>query len=328
MRILDQNFEGVKELDHAIAKDLAQYFDFDFVTKNINDYQLWFNNLKKIAFQNLGLAHSVLHNQTAHNCVEIAFNETALPEFDRSYSQNIAGHSFLTLSSKSKHDSIKFDGKQLSGTKYWISNAKAADFVVMACLNSISKVKKIHYIFIDLKLVEHKITGDEYQPLGMNVATPFNLELDIDVPEHWIITNDHNRDDFYLASYFHNYGLICNYISCAKKLLALCRSQNYDVGYELDKLELNLKISETLFEQSIEKLFDKNTKTKFYFFNNQYQFARKNLIDVTKFFIELGSSSLLDSKSPASQVVRDSLMMTSHLVNLYNHMNNAITRFF
>jgi len=143
MRILDQNFEGVKELDHAIAKDLAQYFDFDFVTKNINDYQLWFNNLKKIAFQNLGLAHSVLHNQTAHNCVEIAFNETALPEFDRSYSQNIAGHSFLTLSSKSKHDSIKFDGKQLSGTKYWISNAKAADFVVMACLNSISKVKKI-----------------------------------------------------------------------------------------------------------------------------------------------------------------------------------------
>jgi hypothetical protein len=329
MKVLDQNFESTKEFDRTVIKDLANFFDFDFLNKNPEEYQLWFANLKKLAFQNLGLAHSVIHNQTAQNCALIAFKETGREEFNRLYTENIAGHTFLKLFSEFKPDSITYDGKTLSGIKHWISNLETADFVVVGVVNSASKLKKTNYIFIDLNKVEHKISGGEYHPIGLNVARPFNLELNIEISEHWVITNENNSEEFNLASYFHFYALIINYIMCSKNLLQLLKHQNYNVEYELKKLGLNLKISEALLDKSLENLlFDKSNKTKFYMFDNQYQFARKNLIDITKFFLEIGNSSLLDVKSQASQVVRDSIMMTSHLVNLYKHIDGVVTRYY
>ena len=64
---ISRDFSLVKEYDQSTASNLADYFDLDFVAQDPDQYRLYFQNLKTLASQNLGLAHCVIHNQSARS---------------------------------------------------------------------------------------------------------------------------------------------------------------------------------------------------------------------------------------------------------------------
>ena len=325
MEKLEDNFTSITEFNHDTVQSIARFFDLDFVQKDPVEFQQWFLNLKEIAEQNLGLAHCIVHNQSARNSINVAYHNTKLEIFNKPYSSNVGAYSFFKGVSKHQTDTITLTGNQLIGTKYWASQLNTSDYMVLSVKSVNSTVPNdVRKIFLDLGQIPHVISKSKSSPMGMNVAFPCDIALDTAIPPNWIL--DHSPLDEQVAR-FHFYGLIANYISCANSLIIQASAQGFNVEYNVKKIQLNIAISTMLWEKSFDEMFNATDPAQFTKLNMQYQFARKNLVDITSLFLEILNTGICDLESAQSQKFRDALSMSSHLVNLYKHINGAITRF-
>jgi hypothetical protein len=320
---LEGDFSSIKEFNYTAVEKLSDFFDISFVEKNPVEYKLWFTNLKEIAEQNLGLAHCILHNQSSRNAINIAYQRTGSEVFNRPYRSSIGAYSFYKGWSKYQPDTISINGTRLSGTKYWASQLSTADFIVLNVRDIQQADEIVVPVFVDLAQVEHKIKKSNATPMGMNVAYPCDFHIDSEIPIEWICTKDMLHKQI---SSFHFYGLTANYISCATSLLNQAEAQGYNIDYSIKKLKLDIEVSTMLWEKSFNEVFDDISPTQFKNLNTQYQFARKNLINVTTLFLEVMNTGMCDQESDGSQKFRDALSMSSHVVNLYKHLDNVIKR--
>lgn len=325
MKKLEGNYSEVTEFNHETTIAIADFFDINFVQGDPEEQRQWFINLKLIAEQNLGLAHCIVHNQSARNTINIAQSKTGLDIFYKSYANNIGAYSFFKGFSKFQPDTVVLNGNQLTGTKFWASQLSTADFLVLSVKDqNATGFKSVKKVFLDLKQIPHSITKSKASPMGMNVAFPCDITLDTQIPPEWILESCPLYDKVHS---FHFYGLIANYISCANSLVNQAQSLGVNIEYELKKIKLNLDISTMLWENSFLEIFDDVNTEQFTRLNTQYQFARKNLVDTTSLFLEVMNTGLCDLESPQSQKFRDALSMGSHLVNLYKHVNGSLIRF-
>jgi hypothetical protein len=323
MRKIDKDFTSVSVFDLETVASLKDYFDISFINKDPAEYKLWFENLRIVAEQNLGLAHSILHNQSARNSINIAYSQNNLPEFNRPYESSIGAYSFFKGFSKYKPDSLILFDNHLRGTKYWASQLNTADYMVLFVRDA-KEEKIVRKVFVDLKSTTHTVTPSESNPIGMKLAFPCDLTIDSVIPDGWILTRDSLQEQL---SSFHFYGLTGNYISCARSLLKQAEEQGFNVDYEIKKLSLAVNVSDLLWQETFMDVFDTISPEQFNKLNTQYQFARKTLIDVVGFFLEIMNTGLCDSESLQSRRFRDAVSLGSHVINLYKHLNNGIIRF-
>lgn len=321
MRKIDVDFSNIKVFDVDTAEKLKDFFDISYVEKNPDDYRLWFNNLRVLASQNLGLAHCIVHNQSARNSIEVAYKETGFECFNKPYGSNIGAYSFPKGFAKNNFDTIALNNFRLTGKKMWASQLNTSNYMVLKVRDRVNP-KRIFTVFLDLPEISHKVTASENKPLGMNVAFPCDLEIDAQVPPHWILNP--NNPEYRKLHNFHFYGLTGNYLSIANSLLEQAIQQGYNVDHEIRKLRLCLDVSEELWNKSLHEVFDDVTPEQFKRLQTQYQFSRKNLIDIIGLFLEVMNTGICDSESERSQVFRDSLSMATHLVNLYRHLDGTI----
>lgn len=319
------DFGEVKTFDHAVMGQLADYFDLDYVANDLDQMVLWLDNLSVLAGQNLGLAHCVVHNQTARSCADLAYRKTGLPQFDRPIRSQIGAYSFFKGGNNHKHkhylDSMRLDGNRLRGVKRWCSQLSSADYVV---LKVEVEPKQVLNVFVDLRQVTHEIKPSEFEPIGMQIAKPFDLHIDSEIPVEWVMSPMY---DYVLPNKLHFLGMITNYIACSDRLLRQASELGFGVDYEIKKLQLDLDIAHMLKQSSLPTLLDADINKSFKVINPQYQFARKSLIRTISFFLEVMSTGLCDAQSERSQCFRDALTMGSHVVSLYRHIDGAIGNF-
>lgn len=322
MKFIDTDFSDVEVFDVNTADKLKDYFDLLYTTKDKSEYRLWFDNLRILANQNLGLAHCVIHNQTARNTIELAYARTQLEIFNRPYGSNVGAFSFSKGFSKFNPDTILLKDGKLTGTKLWASQLNTANYMVLR-VRTDSTTRQVHSVFLDLNQVENKVTVSNCKPLGMDVAHPCDLYIDTVLPQEWLLSHPNSNDEYRQLSNFHFYGLTGNYLSVANSLLSQAESQGYNVSYDINKLRLALNISEDLWRKSFDEIFTEQDIGQGEKLNTQYQFARKNLIDTISFFLEIMNTGLCDHESKQSQNFRDSLSMATHVVNLYRHLDGT-----
>lgn len=316
---LQGDYEAVKKFDLEVVNQLADYFNFDFPARDPHTACLWLDNLYLLARQNLGLAHCMLHNQTARNYTSLAHNLTGSQDFDLPFHTRIGAFSFSKVLSKNMPDTMFFHGPRLTGVKRWISQLDVADHVVM-------KIPKcpgvILTVFVDLTKIAHEVRPSESQPIGMNIANPYDLYIDAEIPQEWILDS---WEYYAISNNLHFYGMVGNHIACANHLLAQASEFGFAVDYQLKKLQLDLEIANMLRQNTASGVFDPDLKKSFQTVNTQYQFARKCLVNTVSFFLEIMSTGICDSTSQRSQVFRDSLNMATHQINLYKHINGHLT---
>ena len=320
---LTGDFSAVTVFDHAVVDQLADYFDLDYTANDIEQMDLWLDNLSLLAEQNLGLAHCVVHNQSARSCVSIAYHKTGREDFKRSFRSQIGAYSFYKGQNKHKHqiDSMQWNGNRLYGVKRWCSQLKVADYVVLkVALNP----QNVLNIFVDLKQTPHEIRPSDFEPIGLDIARPYDLYIDSDLPADWLLSP---YLDYVTPNKLHFYGMITNYIACGNRLLRQASELGFAVEYEIKKLQLDLNIAHMLKKSSLPILLDADLGKSFSVINPQYQFARKSLIATISFFLEVMSTGLCDAQSARSQCFRDALTMGSHVVSLYRHVDGAIYNF-
>ena len=312
MKSLHKDFSEITHFDQQVLTDLVDFFNLDFSLKNLGDYELWFQNLSALAQQNLGLAHCVIHNQAAHNVASIAVKH--IPEFNYLYTTRIGAYSFP----RSHVDTLTLSGTRLSGKKFWASNLDVADYIILRMLDS-NKVEK--WIYLDLQKINHRIISNNFNPLGMKVAQAFDIEIDDDIPAEWILDNYVPKEELQAVVNFHKYGLITNYWSASKALLAyiekIANERKYSLEYEIEKLRLQVNMLEIVWQKNMASLLDKRDREFWYVRDTQHNFGKKTLLDIINLFMQLQNSRLCDQNSFESQVFRDAVVFASHIENLY-----------
>jgi hypothetical protein len=314
MNEISGDFTQIKKFDKELVGNISKFFDLSYVKKDANEFRLWFNNLRYVAEQNLGLAHCILHNQSARNISNLAYSFTGDEEFNKPYT-DIGAYSFFKGFHNPDTRKILINGQHLTGIKHWASQLDTADYIVMNVRHFTLPV--VHLVYLNLHKVDAKIIPPESKPLGMEIALPYDIEVDLNVPKEWILTsNIVHKLEYGLVNNFHVYGLISNYISSTNALLKQAEAFGYSIEYHIKKLKVNNDISALLWEKSLHTVFEGPYEQ----IDLQYQFARKNLVDTISFFTEILNSGLCSKDTQYSQQFRDALTFSSHIKNLYNHL--------
>lgn len=319
------NFSSVAEFDKSIASSLKDYFDIDFVARDPYEFRQYFYNLKAMAYQNLGLAHCVIHNQSAQNVIQLAYDATKFPCYSKPYGDHIGAYSFRK---RAGVDSLVINGRQVSGIKKWASQLDHADFMVIRILDD---QEKRRCIFIDLEQAPQKISNLRNTMLGMQVARASDIEIDIELPEEWMVDNYVSYDRIHTVLNFHNYGLITNYMSNARALLdqitEITSRYAYKVDHDLRCLDLQVRVLESLWIKNIDSTQEPLSPDFWKIRDSQYQFGKKTLIDIIHLGLQVFNSSMFDVQNPETQIFRDALIFSSHITSLYRNLETGNTDF-
>jgi hypothetical protein len=318
MKSLDMDFSKIQEYNKSSVNLLADYFDINVSDDNRENKLQWFYNLSKLAQKNLGLAHCVLHNQTARGAIDITNNYTGSYSLYRPYATNVGTFSFL----KTFTDTIKISGNRLTGKKYLASGLKNSDYFVFRVLDE-NKNKK--WIFLDFTQISHTIESHYSGNIGMEIADPQDLIIDADIPSEWILDNHVSPDKLRFSLGFHNYGLITNYLSACKALFEIikrAKMNNGNFGFELLKLENQIDLLDLSWEKNMLSIFEPMEGKEFWKARyTQYSFGKRTLIDCINLYLQITNSSSiqLDNKS---QIFRDCLTFSSHVSSLCVNLEN------
>ena len=306
----EENFLEIKEFDGTAATQLRPFFDVDFVARDRDQYVRYFQNLSRVAYQNLGLAHCVIHNQSAHNVIKLALAQTNFDCYRKPYADHVGAFSFRK---PPRTDNVVMQENRVQGIKKWASHLHNADFFVFRIADASQRRR---WLFVDLRICPQKIINLRDNQLGMNVARPADIELDIDLPKEWIVDEHVANIELQRVLNFHAYGLITNYNSNARALLdqatKMANKYNYNVEYNLKSLDLQVKISEGLWTKNIDSVLEDYSDEFWRIRDSQYEFAKKNLIDIIHFCLQIFNTDMFDIDNADSQVFRDALIFSSH----------------
>ena len=323
MTPLTTDLSDIKDFDHQTVSKLADHFDVDYLSNDLDQYQQWFQNLSTVAQQNLGLAHCILHNQSARNLIAIAAQYHDHGDFHRDYSSQIGAYGVYNPVA----DSIVLTNTYLKGRKCWASQLHTADFIVLRVMDP---DQHKHFVFLDPQQVDCDVLDNNFDSIGMKIAKASDLIIDANIPKHWILDHQSpNQELLQATNNFHKYGLITNYWSVSQALLNqiqnLCVRHKCQADFDIQKLELQVDVLRVLWEKNMPSLLEPFNQSFWLTRDTQYNFGKKTLIDVVHLFMQIANSRLCDSHSLESRMFRDSIVFSSHIENLYKNIqtNNA-----
>jgi hypothetical protein len=330
MKTLDIDFSKTLSYDQSTMSKLADYFDINIATDNLEKQTQWFHNLSILAQQNLGLSLCLIHHHVALGAIDIINQHLGVSTSDspykiRPYAEHVGAFSFFKIKDiKQQHirDSIRLIGRRLTGVKLLASGLKNADYYILRVFDESNKKR---WVFLDLTKIEYKIESHYDNTVGMRIAEPYDLNIDAELPAEWILDNYIPSEKLTRALGFYNYGQITNYWAASNALLELIKSrakQKYlNIDYELLKFENQIDMLKILWEKNITSIFEpmKNNKNFWRVRHAQYSFGKRTLIDVINFFMQLAGSSSMQMNEN-SQMFRDCLIYSSHPVDLYSQL--------
>lgn len=318
---LDTDFSK-HQYDKTAVSMLSDYFNINVAIvggkSQLSQIQ-WFENLSLLAQQNLGLAHCVVHNQTARGAIDITCHNGGSASLVRPYANHVGAFSFAK-----GHDlSIRLNGQRLVGKKTLASGLHNSDYFVFRVFD---KDERRRWVFLDLTQVEHKINRHYAGLIGLQIANPYDMTIDAEIPAEWILDEYATSKQLRSVLGFHNYALITNYWAASRSLIAIIKNQaqrkNHNLCYGLLKLENQVSMLELLWKKNISSIFEPRWDVEFWKYRStQYTFGKQTLIDVISYYLQIANSSSLQLDQN-SQVFRDCLTFSSHITSLYSNLEH------
>jgi len=318
---LAENFCSVEAFDKTVTKKLSPYFDLDFVRKDTAEYNLWLNNLCQLASQNLGLAHCVLHNQTARNALQTAGISSSYADTIGAFHLN--KNNMIDGNKKVFNlDTMRLNGSRLSGTAFWNSQLHVADYIVLRVLDQDNNKR---WVYLELKNIQHQISYNNFDLAGMQIAQASNFTIDADIPSESILDFSRPISDFHPVTNLHKYGTIANHTGICqallKRIVKICLSNNYNLQFELSKLVNQVDVLTILWEMNLPSVHQPFSKKFWYVFDAQYTFSKKTLTDLIAFCTPIYNSSDYNTQSESYKTFKDAMIYSTHVQNLYRSLN-------
>ena len=316
---LDADFSQTLLYNKFAVYTLSDYFNINVATDSVKDQLQWFENLSLLAQQNLGLAHCVIHNQTARGAIDITCHNGGAASLVRPYANHVGTFSFAKINT----DTIRLHGRRLTGKKNLASGLNNSDYYVFRVFDDTDRRR---WVFLDLTQVEHSLTSHYSGNIGMQIAKPYDMTIDAGIPAEWILDEYATSKQLRSALGFHNYGLITNYWAASRSLIAIIKTQarrrNYNLSHELLKLEGQVSMLELLWKKNISSIFEPMGGIDFWKCRStQYTFGKQTLIDVISCYLQIANSGSLQLDQN-SRVFRDCLTFSSHVTSLYSNLEH------
>jgi hypothetical protein len=296
--------------DRNNLKELAPYFDIDFLKSNVDNKIQFFKNLKALARRSLGLAHCIQHNAVARVSVQLSDCKEAHDRvFSKPFNEIIGCYSTVKRS-----DKLNLENMILNGTKNWFSNLDQADFGVLQIKqNDINQL-----VYFDLSLLPCKIDYEFFSPIGMELARAGALKVINHKVNADHILGQHGTQKYFQQSNFANYCFVTNHCGLVQELfLDLKRyAEKFNCGteFELKKLEMDVSTLLMQWKDNLHTLDETKLTNEFWNKRNtQYAFSKKTLISILQLILEIGVSYYVDAKSEFSQRFRDALTYAANM---------------
>lgn len=311
----------IDNFDKESLKMLKPYFDLDIIKCSLDQRQLWFQNLFVLAQYDLSIAHCVQHNHRPRMLLQHVFEDKKYPVFyDAVYENQIGCYSGWKTA-----DTMKLDGKTLSGTKHWISLVDRAEFAVFRVPVDDTEL----YLLLDFNKIKPKITFDHSVPIGMKLARPGSVTID-----HYSVGDTdilgfckytENQPEFFTNSQFSDYCFTTNYVGL---IVALYKDlENYlvrtkiNADFDLKKIGLKISAMVMMWEDNLASTHLTENNDKFWRRRNtQYVHGKQVLIELISLILQLGDSSWLDACSVKNKRFRDALTFSSHMRPLQRNL--------
>jgi hypothetical protein len=293
--------------DKTTLLTLQPYFDLDFSNVNPDQLQVWFENLYQVAKHDVGIAHCINQHQSSRNSL------SAANQLSFGYAEKLGCFSVYH-----DVDTIGVTGCNVSGTKYWISSIRQADYVVCKVGRHDNNDRCL--IFLDLQTIEHEIQDSIKQPVGLKVANPANLILPTqNIPGSWILHQGafNSVDPQNQILSFLKFAFLTNFLGCAVGLLHTIESmidrKKISMDFEIFQFRAHLRLLKQNWNTNLHNAYvDRLDHDYWIWHDTQYAQTKKCLTDMLKFLINVGSSRMYDLDTQEGKKFFDALMWASH----------------
>jgi len=330
--ISQSNFKQlyVKNDEYLTTDILLQcknYFNVDLVNTNAEEQIQWYKNLFYLTTDvDLGLAHSIQHNQSARNYVYNSTNDKLIARIFNSPWETTIGADVEAKPSSSVTIKELDNGYLIDGNVNWLTNLEVADYVTIPVFDENRNRFKV---VIDLTEHQHKINSDWNLSLGMKVAQPASLILD-----NVIIPNDCCMGDYSYPNKFH-YAEVLNGISFVtnmtgnivamyREIIQFAKQNDMQRDLHIIDLENDVFVALKKWLDRLEQFKTPETlsTSEMYWHEHLqlYVFGKKTLLKAVSVSRLLGIQSQL-YEGESSRVFRNAITFTSHMFKIQNYNN-------
>jgi hypothetical protein len=305
-------------LNKDILKVAEPYFNIDYSIASAEDkVQYFYNLLYTTKHIDLGLSHAIHHNQDARNHIEASSNpELKKKVFEVPFYSTIGAKADLKPS-----DTAIIDNQNLSGSKNWFTNLAVADYVAME-VNQPDGVRI--KLVSDLSNIPHVIDGDFPELVGMKMAKPVNLTIDlVKIPKSCIIGPNGYPDRWFELESFKHFSFLSNLTGITQALFEevfeFSKTRQLENDLSVIKVKLDVVTVTTNWIGRMQQILDDEVQSsEQWWFRKEYcyLFAKKTLLSVLNLSRELAVQKHLLKDGPASRLFRDALSFSSHMSRL------------
>jgi hypothetical protein len=309
-------------LNESVSTFLEPYFGTDVVVAPFEEKKQWFKNLLFIAQHEVGLSHSIQHNQACRSIISLTENDELKNKIlNAPFSENIGAFAVVKPS-----DNIEFNNSDCSihGSKRWLTNIETATYVIFNTKEQSSS--SVKYVYLDLKNISHTINVDYPNISGMRIAMPGDITIPRQtIPRSWMLGEKGHYSKFFHEEVIHQQCFFTNLVGISIALYKLVKHyskiDNTMSGLNLQKIEIDVSALIMLWEERINDLTDIDDLRNDEFWHKQrtlYLFGKKTLQSILKQSIEFGIQIHCESDSTRSKCFRDAMTFSSHMTKLHS----------
>jgi len=316
-------------LDNKTLAYYKPYFDVILEEASPEEKIQWFYNLFYVSKHiDLGLGHSIQHNQAARNYVFMCDDEKLKHKVFNDPFENIIGAS----TNGKPSDTIRLDKNILSGSKNWFTNLGTADYISLEVKDENDIVNRI---VVDLHQVKYDIDYNFPTLLGLRHARPYNISFNnAEIPENWIVAQKGYPDPLFNAEVLHHMAFLTNLTAITSALFDEIYEFIKKINHTNDISVLKLQIDViTCIENWIKRLnffhTNENTFGEAWLLQHDqlYYFGKKTLLKTISIARDFGIQSHTIAEGDLSRTFRNAVAFSSHMQKLYdfkNEWNNNI----
>lgn len=283
----------------------------------------WFYNLFYVSKHiDLGLGHSIQHNQAARNYAFMCYDDILKHKIFTDPFENIIGAS----TNGKPSDTIRLNGNILSGSKNWFTNLATADYISMEVKDENNVVNRI---VVDLHETEHKIDNNFPTLLGLRHARPYNISFNnVMIPKKWIVGQKGYPDPMFNAEVLHHLAFLTNLTAITSALFDevydFAKKINHTNDISVIKLQVDVMtcidnwIKRLNFFHTGENIFSEAWLLQH---DQLYYFGKKTLLQTISVARDFGIQAHTIAEGDISRTFRNAVAFSSHMQKLYNFKN-------
>lgn len=297
---------------------LSSDFDLNFESSSGDDRLGWFEKFLQLSRHDISLAHCLQKHHTGIMFARLSYLKTQNPRFLKKWIEDLG-----SFSVSKKTDSAKLNGFTLTGTKYWMTQAKNANFWVM----KVNDINGRRYTLLIDKHPTVGLTDSMIDPIGMKSANAQNLTfVNYQLSPSDILEID-NTGIYDRVLRFYNTAFLTNYLGCAIGLLNEFKKTMPSSLLQqspMKQIELSVASLHSNWRQNLSQWIDGPNDSEYWQKKDlQYHQGKIVVSSLLSWAINSVSSRNLDGTSPICQKLLNAMVYVSHQQSPWAALDNS-----